>query len=121
MKSEVRKAQGSSEFETPERCSILEIANDEGDEQVSISRARVSVGVTTEWHKLTTDERYIIASGSGRVEIGNDATDVESGDVVRIAAGMRQRITNTGDGDLLFFCVCTPRFTVAAYQSLDKE
>jgi mannose-6-phosphate isomerase-like protein (cupin superfamily) len=117
MKPEIRRAHGAHEFETPERCLILEVANDAGDEDVSISRARVPTGVTTEWHHLAaTDERYIIVSGVGRVEIGGiDAADVGPGDVVRIPADTRQRIANTGKDDLLFFCVCTPPFKVSSY------
>jgi mannose-6-phosphate isomerase-like protein (cupin superfamily) len=42
---------------------------------------------------------------------------VSVGDVVRIPAGVPQRITNTTDGDLVFFAVCTPRFVPSAYRS----
>ena len=32
----------------------------------------------------------------------------------------RQRITNTGDIDLIFLAVCTPRFNRACYEDLDS-
>ena len=117
MRAQIMKADATREFETPERCLILEVANDDGDGDVSISRARVPVGVTTEWHHLAgTDERYIIVSGKGRVELGGlAANDVAAGDVVRIPANTAQRIVNTGDNDLVFFCVCTPRFKPSSY------
>jgi hypothetical protein len=50
MEPEVLRAANATEFGTPERCFILEVANDERDASLSISRARVPVGVTTEWH-----------------------------------------------------------------------
>ncbi|MDP2840030.1 MAG: hypothetical protein Q8O11_08230, partial [Syntrophales bacterium] len=72
MKPEVKRRDRVQEFETEERCSILEVANDAGDEQVSIARARVKPGITTAWHKLNgIAERYIIIAGKGRVQIGD--------------------------------------------------
>jgi mannose-6-phosphate isomerase-like protein (cupin superfamily) len=117
MKPGVRRADERQEFETPENCWILEIANDEEDEGVSISRARVPPGITTEWHKLKdTDERYVILFGCGRVEIGgNFSTNVQVGDVVRIPANIHQRVTNIGQNDLVFYCICTPRYKPNCY------
>jgi mannose-6-phosphate isomerase-like protein (cupin superfamily) len=121
MRAEIRKAGQFEEVETPERCSIAEVANDAGDEFVSIARARVKAGVTTQWHCLKcVSERYLIVTGKGRVEIGRlDAAEVAAGDVVRVPAGTPQRITNTGDGDLIFYCICTPPFTHACYTALE--
>jgi mannose-6-phosphate isomerase-like protein (cupin superfamily) len=111
----------TKEFSTPERCHIIETFNSPADESLSIARARVEPGVTTAWHRVEgTVERYIIAEGRGRVEVGDSApTDVAAGDVVIIPAGVRQRITNTGDRDLIFYCVCTPRFRQSNYRSLE--
>ena len=119
MNAEIRRADASTELLTSERCLILEVANDESDPQLSIARARVPPGVTTEWHRLNgIDERYAIVSGTGRVEVGDLAPAVVSaGDVVQIPAGTPQRIANLGDEDLVFFCVCTPRFVQGAYQT----
>lgn len=53
------------------------------------------------------------------MEVGTlEATDVSEGDVIRIPADTRQRITNTGDTDLIFYAICTPRFKAAHYQAL---
>ena len=46
-------------------------------------------------------------------------TLVGPGDVVVIPAGVPQQITNVGDADLVFYCVCTPRFRPDGYESLD--
>lgn len=121
MQPEVKKNNGAAEFKTEERCYIAEIANDSGDEFVSISRARVEPGVTTAWHKLKgVAERYIIISGQGRVEINDfDPIDVLEGDVVRIPADRPQRITNTGQIDLIFYAVCSPRFQTSCYVRLE--
>jgi len=117
----VRKQELSKEFLTPERCHILETYNTATDESLSIARARVEPGITTAWHVLEhTIERYIIAEGRGRVEIGDLlAADVGPGDVLVILPGTRQRIANTGTTDLIFYCVCTPRFQQSNYRSLE--
>jgi mannose-6-phosphate isomerase-like protein (cupin superfamily) len=121
MLPEVKPAGSAEEFATDERCHIIEVANDSGDEQLSIARARVEPGVTTAWHHLQgISERYLIVSGQGQVEVGELApTLVGPGDVVRIPADVAQRISNTGDDQLIFYALCTPRFTAAAYVNLE--
>ena len=123
MLAEVKLADSAEEFITDERCHIIEVANDSGDEQLSIAHARVEPGITTAWHCLQgISERYLIVAGQGQVEVGELApTLVGPGDVVRIPAGVRQRITNTGDDQLIFYAMCTPRFTAAAYVNLETS
>jgi mannose-6-phosphate isomerase-like protein (cupin superfamily) len=54
------------------------------------------------------------------VEVGDvPPTEVVPGDVVTIPAGLRQRIANIGDSDLIFYCVCTPRFEQKNYRRLE--
>ena len=120
-KSAVWKQRVESEFFTPERCHIIETYNSAADESFSIARARVEPGVTTAWHQVEgTVERYLIIEGRGRVEVGQSpGEEVGPGDVVIIPAAVRQRITNFGDEDLIFFCVCTPRFQPQNYRALE--
>jgi len=106
---------------TEERCFIVEIWNHPSDPAVSLARARVSPGVTTARHALAVDERYLIEKGQGRVEIDGIETDVARGDVVLIPRGATQRIRNLGDEDLVFLCVCTPRFEPAHYEDRERE
>jgi mannose-6-phosphate isomerase-like protein (cupin superfamily) len=121
LKPEVKRPGRVQEFETEERCSILEVANDDGDEQVSIAQARVRPGITTAWHKLEgITERYIILAGKGRVQIGDSGPlEVDEGDIVRIPADTAQRIENAGEEDLVFYAVCSPRFRQKCYVALD--
>ena len=120
MIASVEKFNPAAEFATPERCFITELANNGNDPSVSIARARVEPGVTTAWHKLRgTEERYIIVSGEGRVEVeGLAPMDVAANDVVRIPPDTPQRIKNTGTENLVFFAVCTPRFMPECYLHL---
>jgi mannose-6-phosphate isomerase-like protein (cupin superfamily) len=116
----VARPDESKEFHTPERCSILETWNDARDPDTSIARARVAPRVTTQLHRLRgVVERYLIIEGSGFVHIGDSiAQAVAPGDIVVIPAGATQRITNSGNSDLVFYCICSPRFTPECYESL---
>ena len=108
------------EFSTRERVYITERLNDPAVPEVSLADARVEVGVTTELHSLDVRECYVIRQGSGQMEVGGrESFMVGPGDCVVIAAGESQRITNTGQEDLLFECLCTPRFTPEGYVALE--
>jgi mannose-6-phosphate isomerase-like protein (cupin superfamily) len=119
----ISKFKPETEFYTDERCYVVEIHNREEDEGCSIVRARVAPGVTTQIHVLRgIDERYVILEGEGLVEVGDAApTHVRPLDVVAITAGTSQRITNVGTADLIFLCVCTPRFREETYVSAESE
>jgi mannose-6-phosphate isomerase-like protein (cupin superfamily) len=112
-----------TEFHTDERCYIVEVHNRTEDEGCSIVRARVAPGVTTQIHSLNgIDERYVILEGEGLVEVGDAApARVRPLDVVVIAASTSQRITNVGTADLIFLCVCTPRFREEKYVSFEGD
>jgi mannose-6-phosphate isomerase-like protein (cupin superfamily) len=119
--SKIHVSDSAREFFTEERCHILELSNSPDDPGVSIARARVEPGVTTRKHRVTgTIERYIVLEGTGRVSLeGMVDQDVGAGDVVVIAANAVQSIANTGAVDLIFFCICTPRFEWGNYESLE--
>ena len=121
MREQVRLMDLRAEFYTDEGCFITELSNIAEDGDASIARARVLPGATTRWHRLKeTAERYVILSGTGRVEVGEvPAQEVAPNDVVLIPAGCRQRITCTSAEDLVFLAICTPRFRPEAYEDID--
>ena len=121
MEPRVVPVDESAEFATDERCAILEWWNDPSDPAVSIARARVAPGVTTVWHRVAVDERYLILAGRGDVRLADRApVPVGPGDVVVIPAGVPQQIANPGPDDLVFACVCTPRFRTEVYEALPE-
>lgn len=111
----------ADEYYTDERCHILEILNTADAPDASIARARVEPGVTTKRHQVAgTVERYLIIEGQGITHIEGAADQtVAAGDTVSIPAGVTQSISNTGDHDLVFLCICTPRFEWDNYRSLE--
>lgn len=111
----------SREYLSEERCHILELSNRDDDPAVSIARARVTPGVATRPHSLTgTEERYLVLSGEGRATIGDMPPRLlKAGDMVLIPPEVSQQIENTGGEDLVFLCICTPRFRWENYRALD--
>jgi mannose-6-phosphate isomerase-like protein (cupin superfamily) len=121
MKATIKRQDLESEYFTEEQCYIVEVSNTSDDPDLSIARARLKPGVTTHWHRLKgASERYIIVSGSGLVELdGLNPTQVEAGDVVIIPPQCHQRITNIGTEDLIFYALCTPRFSNQIYEDTE--
>lgn len=116
----IRSGKHGQEFHTRERVSVTELLNDPAVPAVSLARCRVQPGVTTELHRLDVAEWYVLEQGEGLMEVGGgEPFAVGPGDVVAIPAGTSQRITNTGDRDLVLQCVCLPRFTEEAYTPLE--
>lgn len=116
-------APDGKEFFTRERCHITELLNDPAQPGLSIARCRVEPGVTTELHRLSgTAETYLIERGAGLMDDGaGNSFVVGVGDSVVIPKGYPQRITNTGEGDLVFLAICNPRFTPDCYQPAEGE
>jgi mannose-6-phosphate isomerase-like protein (cupin superfamily) len=105
---------------TSERCYLAELLNHEQTPEVSVARTRVEPGVTTALHSLSVAEWYVIESGTGLMTVGKASPRrVAAGDAVAIPRGVAQNIRNDGDCDLIFLCVCAPRFSQECYTSLE--
>lgn len=114
------RAKPQQEVWTIERCYIAELYNSAAQPEVSLARARVTPGVTTQLHQLSVHEWYVIQSGRGLMRIGDEPpVGVGPGDTASIPKNTPQQITNSGDDDLLFLCVCAPKFSQECYTSLE--
>ena len=123
METIIKHIDATKEYYFEEGCYINELSNSGEDPDVSIAQARVLPGETTRWHRLhNTVERYVILQGQGEVEIGQlPPTTTGKGDVVLIPAGCRQRIRNTGETELVFLAICSPRFQADAYEDIEDN
>ncbi len=117
----INKYNPETGFNTEERCHINELLNTPKQPECSIAQASVAPGVTTQLHAVKdTIERYVILQGRGQVFINHTtAENVLPGDTVIIPAGIAQKITNTGTEELVFLCICTPRFEQKNYLKLE--
>ena len=114
------KYRDAKEFWTDERCFITELCNTPLLPESSLALARVEPGVTTQLHALRgVKETYIVKAGAGQMEVDGETFVIEPGDQVVIPDGVSQRVTAVADIDLVFYCLCTPRFTPDSYQNLE--
>ncbi len=121
-KTLIRGGAAREEVWTGERSFITEVMNDPAVPDVSLAQCRVPPGTTTQLHKLSVREWYVVGKGRGLMDVGTEAPfEIGRGDTVAIPAGTSQRVTNTGDSDLLFQCVCIPRFVPDCYESLEAD
>ncbi len=118
----VERFRPETEVLIEEGCHIVELHNSDTDEDCSIARARLGPGKTTRLHCLaTTIERYVILEGAGEVQLDRaEPQPVHPLDVVNIPADVPQCITNTGQTDLVFLCICTPRFVAENFRDLEE-
>lgn len=65
------------------------------------------------------DEGVVRANAERELYTHLPPADVRPGDVVLIPRDTPQRISNTGDHDLVFLCLCTPPFTPDCYEGLE--
>ncbi|MCF6219928.1 MAG: cupin domain-containing protein [Robiginitomaculum sp.] len=118
-KPHIFRSPNPDEYWMGERIYVREVMNSADETALSVAVCRVPPGVTTQLHSLSILEWYIIESGGGLLEIDGVSTLMSIGDCVRIEPGQSQRITNTGEGDLIFKTICQPRFTPGTYTSLE--
>ncbi len=111
------------EFYTEERCHISELLNDATNPLLSMARCRVERGITTQLHALDKpEETYFIEQGCGIMDDGRgNLIEVVTGDSVKIPENLPQRIRNTGESDLIFMAICSPRFQPDCYLNLEAS
>jgi len=111
------KNEHAEEFEIRERCSVIELLNQDDVPDISVAHCRVRPGITTELHALKkSQEIYVILAGTGDVDDGiHPPRPVSINDVVIIPADHPQRIKNTGDDDIIILAICTERFLQENY------
>ncbi len=110
----------SGEVWTRERCFISEILNHKNNPGVSLALCRVPPGITTQLHRLSVSEWYLMRSGIGWLELNEqEPRELCPEQNILIPAMTPQRITNRGSQDLRFYCLCQPRFTPDCYEALE--
>ena len=70
-----------------------------------LAHASVAPGKKLLGHMDPMEEIYIIQGGQGRMQVGDEARDVEAGDAIHIPIGFFHELTNTGKGVLTLLVV----------------
>ena len=106
--------QNAESFVTLDGSEIREVAGPASANAVNQSLAEATVPVGSEtvehFHRMT-EEIYLFTHGLGRLSVGLDVRDVEPGDTVVIAPGLRHKLWNTGAEPLRLLCCCAPPYS----------
>jgi mannose-6-phosphate isomerase-like protein (cupin superfamily) len=121
---EVQRLQGNESFITKDGSeirSIMDFSNS-GIKNLTLAQATVKANQSTLWHvHQKSEEIYYILEGRGKMMMGSETEAVETGCAVRIPAGLKHCISNTGDCDLVFLCCCAPGYTHEQTQLFDVK
>jgi mannose-6-phosphate isomerase-like protein (cupin superfamily) len=112
-------------FITKDKSEIKEFYR---SQSMSLAEATVEVGQTTECHlHRRSEEIYYIVEGEGLMEIEGEEEGVSKQQAVIIPSGKKHRITNIGDGQLRFLCLCSPSYSdedtvlVRGFPKMDED
>jgi mannose-6-phosphate isomerase-like protein (cupin superfamily) len=101
-------------FVTLDGAEIREIAGRAVGTTLNQSLAEATVppgSSTTEHFHRESEEVYFITHGQGRMRLADVEREVEPGDAVVIAPGMRHKLWATGDEPLRLLCCCAPAYS----------
>lgn len=105
---------GVEPFTTLDGSEIREVAGIPTGNAVNQSLAEATVaqgGETQEHFHRNTEEIYFFTHGRGRLRVGDESRDVEPGDTVVIAPGLRHKLWNQGAEPLRLLCCCAPAYS----------
>ena len=92
--------------DTSEVREILALRNQ------SLAEARVAPGkATIEHYHPKSEEIYYILEGMGQIKIEAETRGIGPGDGIAIPAGRKHKVWNTGTGELVFLCYCSPAYS----------
>lgn len=75
----------------------------------SLAEASLPPGKRTQPHyHPRAEEIYYILSGTGVMTLSGQDRDVGPGDAIAIPPGAHHTIFNSGEGELVFLCMCAP-------------
>ncbi|MEA2366175.1 MAG: hypothetical protein QOI32_1687 [Thermoleophilaceae bacterium] len=110
----IEKLERVEPFITKDGSEIRELAGTPTGNSVNQSLAEASVppgAETEEHHHGVSEEIYFFTSGSGRLRLGDEETNVSAGDTIVIPPGVRHKLWNSGDEPLKLLCCCSPPYS----------
>jgi len=93
-----------------------------GQGRMSLALETLKPGQHTEahWH-AHLEEIYYILSGQGRMEIGDEAQNVQVGDTILIPLNEVHCLHNTGQKDLTLLCAVSPPWHPEDHHPIHEE
>jgi mannose-6-phosphate isomerase-like protein (cupin superfamily) len=110
----IEKLERVKAFTTKDGSEIRELAGvpTGNSRNQSLAEATVPPGAETEEHyHRASEEIYFFTSGSGRLKLGDEESEVAAGDTVVIPPGTPHKLSNTGPEPLRLLCCCSPPYS----------
>ena len=116
----VSKRKNISSYKTKDSSEIRELIHPthNGNRNQSVAEARITSGCKTIAHyHRTSEEIYITIEGSGNLFIQKEQDQIiqeielHPGTSVAILQGETHWLENTGKGDLVILCCCSPPYS----------
>ncbi|BDQ30750.1 hypothetical protein NZNM25_14260 [Nitrosopumilus zosterae] len=74
----------------------------------SVAQFTLKPGKSSKLHKLASSEIYYILDGNARLNVDEEAYELEKDDSAYVAPNSKQCIKNTGSENLRFLCIVEP-------------
>ena len=113
MKPEIINIANCKQFTTKDSSKIREILSPQNSslKRQSLAEAVLSIGTATEEHcHPKSEEIYYILEGHGEIVIEGTSANVKQGDGIVLPPGIKHKIYNRGNTDLVFLCICVPPY-----------
>lgn len=111
---EVRRLEVAEPFTTLDGSTIRELAGclSLPSANQSLAQATVPAGSSTDAHfHRVSEEIYLFTAGSGRMQLGEEHSEVGSGDCVVIPPGVEHKLWAGEDDELVLLCCCAPAYS----------
>jgi len=115
----IKRLKDCREIAAGDRTRLRELLHPDRDAaeiHYSLAAAWLAPGKASRAHRLKTTEVYYLVRGSGVMHIGDEASEVTTGDAVYIPPGLVQWLENTGNEEVEFLCIVDP-----AWRPEDEE
>jgi mannose-6-phosphate isomerase-like protein (cupin superfamily) len=108
IKNAIKASPITAADQTPIK-ELLSPLKDHVGTHYSVALARMPRGEKNLPHRLkTSSELFVVVEGRGVVHVEDEAAEVTAGTLILVPPGALQWMENTGDSDLVFYCIVDP-------------
>lgn len=93
---------------------ILLQAGDTSTDNLAIAWVTLESGVGQQPHHHVPEQAYIVIGGQGRINVGSDITDEETGDLAYVPPNAEHTLENVGTERLIYVSVAVPALNIEA-------
>ena len=93
---------------------ILLQHGDTRSNQLAVTWVEIQAGHKQQPHSHTPEQAYIIVAGCGKMQVGDELSDVNPGDLIFIPSNVTHSIENTGSEMLVYVSASVPAFDLEA-------